>query len=584
MSSFLWRQITDPTLQLCLSVLIGVATVESLTAIWAAIARVHWFWRGLAVWAGVMLMIPIRAWELTWVFALSALLIVAAVQAGRWTAWRLGSRTAESGQLVRERYRYSLRDLFLLVLLVCLWMPGLVAAARNAAKPNGLSWLAAAACLAGLTVFAAKLAFGPRRRRALVLLFVGLPMYAAIMFATVSMTYVWMMTGGSGTYVQELTGLAIVGLEFVLIVAGVIGLVRFSRSPLRSRGQRAISAAALTVLAAVSGVWLGWVYVQLLQRPPTVARFELPGNRYARIVEIAERVNAINRKNASIADLRSAAPNSAAASELETFYEELLPLLAAENAVPYDPERDGKNAYPSSNVQVLRGLCRSLEAESATARIKGEPDLAADYALACLGLSEALGRGGTAVDALVSRALEGVGYAQLAKLRGDLSASKRREALAALARDPDRRDEPAVLRARELDYSERALGFSARLETMFLNLAGRKFPWEEALGESARRHGATNAMLQADFAVRLFEQEHGRSPHSLEELVPQYLPAIPLDPYSGKSLCYKLEDDGITVYSVDRDGSDNGGNFGNLRTYWSSASGFDLDLDMQTRP
>jgi len=69
----------------------------------------------------------------------------------------------------------------------------------------------------------------------------------------------------------------------------------------------------------------------------------------------------------------------------------------------------------------------------------------------------------------------------------------------------------------------------------------------------------------------------------LAELVPAYLPAIPLDPYSGKSLCEKLLNDGLTVYSVGRDGIDNGGTFGNSQTYWSSTSGYDFDLDTLTR-
>jgi hypothetical protein len=262
-------------------------------------------------------------------------------------------------------------------------------------------------------------------------------------------------------------------------------------------------------------------------------------------------------------------------------------LLAEDNAVPYDPALDASEAYARTIIpkaQAFRGLARSLQAESEWARNTNQPDLAADYAIACIELSQMLGRGGITLDALVGRALEGVGYAQLAKLRGEMSPGKLRAVIAALKRSLRQREDGAALRARETDFDERARGFSARLENMFVRISGKKVPWEGALDAATRRHGAVNVLLQADLAIRLFAHEQGRLPHNLGELVPDYLSALPLDPYDDQPVRFKVEGSRFTVYSVGRDGEDNGGRFGNGRTYGSSPSGYDFDLETPIRP
>lgn len=57
---------------------------------------------------------------------------------------------------------------------------------------------------------------------------------------------------------------------------------------------------------------------------------------------------------------------------------------------------------------------------------------------------------------------------------------------------------------------------------------------------------------------------HGRYPEKLDELVPEFLPGVPEDPYSAQGFVYKRGDDpaakgSYTLYSVGDDGEDNGG-------------------------
>lgn len=69
-------------------------------------------------------------------------------------------------------------------------------------------------------------------------------------------------------------------------------------------------------------------------------------------------------------------------------------------------------------------------------------------------------------------------------------------------------------------------------------------------------------------AIRRYQLDHGQAvPSSLAELVPTYLPAVPLDPMDGKPLRYKAEGaEDYVLYSVGKDGVDDGGNAGSPTT------------------
>jgi hypothetical protein len=61
-------------------------------------------------------------------------------------------------------------------------------------------------------------------------------------------------------------------------------------------------------------------------------------------------------------------------------------------------------------------------------------------------------------------------------------------------------------------------------------------------------------------ALERYRMAHGRWPETLADLVPDYLPKIPLDPYDAAPLRYRKLDDGCVVYSIGADRRDQGGN------------------------
>ncbi len=73
-------------------------------------------------------------------------------------------------------------------------------------------------------------------------------------------------------------------------------------------------------------------------------------------------------------------------------------------------------------------------------------------------------------------------------------------------------------------------------------------------------HEAQDALLLCELALHAYHQEHGGSPATLGALVPEYLTAIPVDPFAKLgSLRYTLSKTGYLLYSVGPDGKDNGG-------------------------
>ena len=78
---------------------------------------------------------------------------------------------------------------------------------------------------------------------------------------------------------------------------------------------------------------------------------------------------------------------------------------------------------------------------------------------------------------------------------------------------------------------------------------------------------ATTALL----AIFTYQAQEGWLPESLQQLVERLLQSVPLDPYSGKPLIYRINGDDFTLYSVGEDFVDNGG----VPCEWNDQSGGD---------
>jgi hypothetical protein len=108
-------------------------------------------------------------------------------------------------------------------------------------------------------------------------------------------------------------------------------------------------------------------------------------------------------------------------------------------------------------------------------------------------------------------------------------------------------DDPA-----DINAMRAALGFNYVVARSMVSVAATAVPSEQ----KAR---AEIEILRAALAAKRYQLAHGKLPARLDELVPQYLDAMPADPFDGKPLRYKLTDTGAAIYSVGRDGTDDRG-------------------------
>jgi hypothetical protein len=83
--------------------------------------------------------------------------------------------------------------------------------------------------------------------------------------------------------------------------------------------------------------------------------------------------------------------------------------------------------------------------------------------------------------------------------------------------------------------------------------------------------------LLAALAVERHRLARGRWPESLQVLVPGQLAQVPVDPYDGKPLRYRRTADGVVVYSIGSDGTDNGGKLDRSR---NSVPGTDVGVQL----
>jgi hypothetical protein len=65
--------------------------------------------------------------------------------------------------------------------------------------------------------------------------------------------------------------------------------------------------------------------------------------------------------------------------------------------------------------------------------------------------------------------------------------------------------------------------------------------------------------ILAAIGLELYRRRHGEWPQSLEQLTPFPLPAVPMDRFTGKRLCYRLVDGKPLLYSTGMDRDDDGG-------------------------
>ncbi|GMU23323.1 MAG: hypothetical protein AMXMBFR13_34020 [Phycisphaerae bacterium] len=139
----------------------------------------------------------------------------------------------------------------------------------------------------------------------------------------------------------------------------------------------------------------------------------------------------------------------------------------------------------------------------------------------------------------------------------------------------------ALMKVPELPAQEvqREAGALAELPLRPTDIAVRDdFASMRRMYELCLRCQVNSADTLASLALYRFRHRHGAYPDRLDQLVPDLLPELPADPFSGQPLCYRKTDDGgFLLYSVGENGVDDGGD---MKRYTTQSGQYREPLDL----
>jgi hypothetical protein len=298
---------------------------------------------------------------------------------------------------------------------------------------------------------------------------------------------------------------------------------------------------SLAVLAAA-----GFVYC-LLAFPPSIPEVAMPvPNAYEQVLRAGEPLvslqslmrpdqNGLQPTSGSIAEIRQKACADARAA------------LAGEGRVPLEYSR---NDDPMGRFVVLCRLMHALEAEASQATRENR----FGDAIACyrdvFRLSALSARGGRLDDCSGRPLLEKEPIRALQEMTGSLSRDQCQTVIEMLASAHEDAESLEVLCERERVWKCHAWGWQGRLEDLIERITGgRDVSWVVNV-EYVKEGEARSRITRGELALRMYHLDHGQFPERLEDLVPDYLPAVPEDPFSGHPLVYRRQADGYVLYSV----------------------------------
>jgi len=213
----------------------------------------------------------------------------------------------------------------------------------------------------------------------------------------------------------------------------------------------------------------------------------------------------------------------------------------------------------------LKRLCWVLAAEGKLAEMEAHIDDVIQTYLETIRYGEEIGRGGLMIDKLVGVACEHVGILALHRNLSRLSLSQCREIIHALEEIDQRREpietvwprEAAFERAMITNWKERLSLWKAKLTGFFGENRTKK--QRLLFTRHLKAYEAKTRLLFTEAAVRSYHLENATLPKDLGELVPQYLKALPQDPFFTKGMIYRVRSEGFLLYSVGPDGVDDDG-------------------------
>jgi len=197
-------------------------------------------------------------------------------------------------------------------------------------------------------------------------------------------------------------------------------------------------------------------------------------------------------------------------------------------------------AYSEKHLNDLAGLKRLAQAfvtEGKTAELENRPNDAVKSYLDTVHLANESSRGGVFIDELVGIAIEGIASSQLTNLVNKLDAKSCRETAVALEVLDTQRQTWDDVAQQENAWSRRTFtGIRYDIQRMM-----EKKSMDDmyvAVKLKNQKYPKMTRQLSIQFAARAYSLDKGNPPESVDDLVPDYLKAVPIDPITGNKMVY----------------------------------------------
>jgi hypothetical protein len=253
----------------------------------------------------------------------------------------------------------------------------------------------------------------------------------------------------------------------------------------------------------------------------------------------------------------------------------------------------------------LRDLARGLAIEARACADRGQWERVVEAVLCLFDLANSIRREGLVVDALLAIAVEGLAIEAIRPHRRRLGIEDAvRLANGIIGRQADREPmEETIARDRRYDQTVNPSGETPDLEANWPDCSDLPIDEEtlqafkDALLEYSKapedrvrqdeinidnKSIATLSLLAIEAALVAFCQRRQAYPESLDELAPEGIASVPLDPFTSGPFRYKRTPAGFKLYSPGPTGRDHGGRFGGHFEVQAGQADLCLDVDDYT--
>jgi hypothetical protein len=548
-------------------------------ALWAAASKRHWFVRTFVVAAAVLATLLVPAYELAYQLGIESLVVVGGMAI--WRRFRLRNSNPKNSQGPGRRFSLSLESLMLVVVIVA------VATAVISRTPsievrqwydlviNGVT--AGAICLACVWLVCGRASW---RKRLLLAPFLVVALAAAIhfikwaesivrywIFSTSPLTnylqIVWRDTWPGILFWTTAVGLAMAVLcawLFLMQSSGWFDPFRATTAPIdtETANRRAVLARWATLaLFCIAAVFPIALFYRLLT-PTPIPTEDLPvPNGFDDFVAAGREVSPAAAEKLVNWDQLSDDQLSAELEKITAAFDRMREGFTKPCLHPYVFK-----PWVQEDAAALNRLLAALYAQAALSRRTGDLELELANYVNLLRLTHAESRG-TATDyyPLLGQ-YEWDAHSSIWNLRERLSAQQCKRLVAELS-ELDRRREPWSVRARRQRIIEANAGWQRHAQLILQEWSGNESNPRWRIDHF--RRVTELRILIIELSLRAHELDHGRLPTHLSELLSDYLPFVPQDPFGDGGMNYRLASEPYELYSVGPDGSDDGGKRAGIR-------------------